>query len=307
MSSNPNCILCGEVLRVYEHLQGTERYSAECNKCGKFWSASFNDTSLGAMTDDDRAMLSAFKRELYEHESPVPNLDTLDNEEHIVNIVARYNQKSINEKLDNLVWFLAKQTKYFGDEVDLDLNTDQPITFSKNRFELENIYNLGKELGRYSSHSMIGSVLPTKVTGDGWAKFEEFKKAGPMSQKCFVAMSCNPELSEIFENGIKRAVEEAGYQPIFIEREEHNEKICDLIVAEIRSSRFLVADITGQRPNVYYEAGFAHGLDKEVIWTCRASEIDDAHFDTRQYNHIVWDNPDDLKTKLLNRIRATII
>lgn len=120
-------------------------------------------------------------------------------------------------------------------------------------------------------------------------------------------MSCSDQLREMYENGIKRAVEETGFTPVFIEREEHNEKICDLIIAEIRSSRFLIADVTEQRQNVYYEAGFAHGLNKDVIFTCRQDEMDKVHFDTRQYNHIVWENAEDLRNKLIYRIKATVI
>lgn len=99
---------------------------------------------------------------------------------------------------------------------------------------------------------------------------QEIKQSGPSSNKCFVAMSCSDDLRDAYDNGIKKAVEEAGYVPVFIEREEHNKKICDLIIANILECKFLVADVTGQRQNVYYEAGFAHGLNRQVIWNIRA-------------------------------------
>jgi len=60
------------------------------------------------------------------------------------------------------------------------------------------------------------------------------------------------------------------------------------------------------RGGVYFEAGFAMGLGIPVIWTVRKDQIEQVHFDTRQYNHIVYDSPEDLKQKLCNRIRATI-
>ena len=87
---------------------------------------------------------------------------------------------------------------------------------------------------------------------------------------------------------------------------EHNGKIDDFIVAQIRRSGLLVADFTGHRGGVYFEAGFAMGLGIPVIWTCRDSDIDELHFDTRQYNHIAWTNPQDLQERLQNRIAATI-
>ncbi len=87
---------------------------------------------------------------------------------------------------------------------------------------------------------------------------------------------------------------------------EHNGKIDDLIIAEIRKSGLLVADFTKQRGGVYFEAGFAMGLGIPVIWTCRSDDVEKLNFDTRQYNHIIWTDADDLKKKLQLRIEASI-
>ncbi len=89
--------------------------------------------------------------------------------------------------------------------------------------------------------------------------------------------------------------------------DEFNDKVCDRMVAEIRRSRFLVADVTGQRQAVYFEAGYAMALGLPVIFTCREDEIDNCNFDTRQYNHIVWKSPEDLRERLKSRIEATIV
>jgi nucleoside 2-deoxyribosyltransferase len=67
-----------------------------------------------------------------------------------------------------------------------------------------------------------------------------------------------------------------------------------------------VADFTGQRHGVYFEAGFAQGLGLPVIWTCREDHVKNLHFDTRQQNHITWEQSDDLREKLKNRIWAVI-
>lgn len=102
------------------------------------------------------------------------------------------------------------------------------------------------------------------------------------------------------------AVREAGYKPIRMDVKEHNEKICDAIIAEIRKSKFVVADFTGHRGGVYFEAGYALGLGLLLIWTCRKDDLEGAHFDTRQYNHIVWESNEELFEKLRRRIEATI-
>jgi hypothetical protein len=59
------------------------------------------------------------------------------------------------------------------------------------------------------------------------------------------------------------------------------------------------------RPGVYFELGFAMGLGIKVIRSCREDEIDQAHFDTRQYNHIVWNTLGELRERLVARMNAT--
>src|SRR5262249_50064176 len=53
-------------------------------------------------------------------------------------------------------------------------------------------------------------------------------------------------------------------------------------------------------------APLAMGRELPVIWLCRADQIDAAHLGTRQYNHIVWKEPANLREKLAVRIRAVV-
>jgi hypothetical protein len=81
-----------------------------------------------------------------------------------------------------------------------------------------------------------------------------------MSPTAFVAMWFSDYMMEFFSKHISKAIEEEGYVPFIISLKEHNEDICDNIIAEIRKSKFLIADFTGQRGDVYFEARFAYGL-----------------------------------------------
>ena len=82
--------------------------------------------------------------------------------------------------------------------------------------------------------------------------------------------------------------------------------ISDEIMAEIRRSRFVVADYTGHRNGVYFEAGFALGLGLTVIPTCRDDEISELHFDIKHLNTLGWKTPAELADGLNRRIRAVI-
>ena len=117
-------------------------------------------------------------------------------------------------------------------------------------------------------------------------------------------------MDEVWEEGFRPAIRDAGYEGVRIDRKEHLSKIDDEIIAEIRRARFLVADFTqgetGPRGGVYYEAGFAHGLNIPVVFTCRKDALEKIHFDTRQYPHIVWETPGELRDSLAKRISAVL-
>jgi hypothetical protein len=91
----------------------------------------------------------------------------------------------------------------------------------------------------------------------------------------------------------------ASFHAIRIDKEHHNEKICDKILTEIRRGQFVVADYTQQKGGVYFEDGFAMGLGRQVIRCCRVDDLKwGPHFDTRQYPHILWRTYKDLREQL---------
>lgn len=156
-----------------------------------------------------------------------------------------------------------------------------------------------------------------EFTGKGFDYLDSLD-AGANTKQAFVAMWFDPTMREAWRLGFAPAIRDAGYEPFRIDGLQHNGKIDDAIVAAIKKSRFLIADFTcggvetesGFQPNprggVYYEAGLAHGLGMEVIFTCREDRMAWLHFDTRQFAHIVWKTPADLREQLYNRIAATL-
>lgn len=157
-----------------------------------------------------------------------------------------------------------------------------------------------------SAMSMTSYVL----TVGGYARLADLNTTTIDSSQGFVAMWFAPTLEEAWERGIRSGIEDAGYKAVRIDQKEHLNKIDDEIIAEIKRSRFVVADFTqgddGARGGVYYEAGFAHGLGIPVIFSCRSDVLHKVHFDTRQYNHIIWNNPEDLRRSISTRISAVI-
>ena len=113
-------------------------------------------------------------------------------------------------------------------------------------------------------------------------------------------------MDDVFQNAIQPAIEQAGYRATRVDIVEHNDWIMDKVLGDIRLAPFVVADFTGNRNGVYFEAGFAHRLGKPVINTCREEDFNKAHFDTKQLNHVLWKSAEELQTKLYFRIVGTV-
>jgi len=153
-----------------------------------------------------------------------------------------------------------------------------------------------------------GSEKQFKIAPAGWEHLESLKGTNIESNQGFVAMWFDDRMQNVYDTAISLGVLNAGYKPHRVDQREHNNKIDDEIIAQIRRSRFVVADFTGHRGGVYYEAGFSQGIGLEVIWTCEKKDIKNLHFDIRQYNCIPWENDalNDFEKKLTFRIESVL-
>lgn len=220
--------------------------------------------------------------------------------------VARGAPSSVGARVDRLLLNLAHMSDFAGASLDGDALLDHPLGYCTGPeefdFFLRHLHAAGLVTGE-----MFGSPLYTAaLTVAGWARVQELERPSTETRQCFVAMSFAPELAGAYDRGIAPAVEEAGYRPLVLSREEHADRVDERIVLELNRSRFVVADFTQQRQSVYFEAGYALGRGVPVIWTCRASEEEALHFDTRQYNYIFWKTEEELRERLYTRIRTML-
>ena len=160
---------------------------------------------------------------------------------------------------------------------------------------------------RIEELTMLQSVDGIPSTPGGYSRVDA-RTAGAVSAQAFVAMWFHDSMNDVYDHAIEPAIEDAGYDPVRIDRIHFTNPITEEIEAQIRQSRFVVADVThgddGARGGVYLEVGLSLGLNIPVIFT--AKEGTKPHFDTSTYPHICW-KPDDLpafRTALTNRILA---
>jgi len=85
---------------------------------------------------------------------------------------------------------------------------------------------------------------------------------------------------------------------------EHSKNILDLIREKIRTLDAVVADTTGQNPNVFYEVGYSHAAQTPTILTSRRdSKIP---FDLQSHHHVFYEDTVQLCEKLERRPKATL-
>lgn len=215
---------------------------------------------------------------------------------------------SFHDRADKILSELEKKTVYAGEYIEVDKSWIS-WGWCLNDAELQELISyLTSTTARLESRRVLGGSGSYKIIAKGWEHLESIKRINVDSQQGFVAMWFGNSLQDIYNNTISQAIVEAGFKPHRVDQREHNNKIDDEIIAEIRKSRFVLADFTGHRGGVYFEAGFAKGLGIEVFWTCRKDDIDNLHFDIRQYNCIDWelDKLEEFKKRITFRIESVI-
>jgi hypothetical protein len=250
---------------------------------------------------------------VYQHSAgvAVPQIDAQNIEQ-----IKQRRLLHFSERVDRALSFLAVRTN-IGGVIAIDaigsqsrdvLNEFLALTETEDADEAQSMLKmLGGDMG------LVGRVQDTLfyLLPKGWTRVDELQRSDIHSSQAFIAMWFDESTEEPFKNGLYKAIYDSGFDPRRVDQQHHHlNKVDDEIIAEIRRSRFLVADFTcasGKvRGGVYFEAGFAMGLNIPIIWTCKETSFQDLHFDTRQYPHISWKDSTDLYMQLKARIGALI-
>lgn len=295
------CPLCGSEEARIERQPGRDAYDVACPVCDRYsFRPGVEEALRSGAHDADRELLSGLARQAYEAGGRLEL--RADNLEQLVRSASL--PRNPLDAVELLLLYLGDRQKSFSEYVTIRPHRF-PVAVARSVKDFGYVADLLLELG-FAELWDDAFRDQFRLTAAGWRRLEELRATRPDSRQAFVAMWFAEEMAPAWREGFRPALEDTGYRPVRIDVVQHNEQIDDRIVAEIRRSGLVVADFTGGRGGVYFEAGFAMGLGIPVIWTCRADHIQHVHFDTRQYNHILWERPGDLREKLRLRIEATL-
>ena len=221
--------------------------------------------------------------------------------------------KTPKEKFDNLFNSLYSMQKYDGETVSIVRIVSAPDFYYKHFFKSndECFYYIKTlhQAGLINCEFQRDTELPIEfnTTFKGLNYYLELSEKGNLSNKCFVAMSFNSDMRETRE-AIKAALFKNDYVPIVIDEQliDSSQTINDAIISAIRSCKFCISDFTQQKDGVYFESGFAIGLGKSVIYTCRKDWFEKSHFDTNHFPHLIYSTNEELTDMLDKKIKAWI-
>lgn len=224
------------------------------------------------------------------------------------------------ERVDLLVLHLADAAPP-GERIDLDPYDLVATLGTANASQARWVIGQALALGWVDSAMPLdyGDAAPVHraaLTVQGWQHQAALLQRGAGSRHAFMAMVFNdPELTALFEQHLKPAVAATGFD---LRTTEHERKTAGLIDhrmrVEIRTSRFVVCDLTHHNRGAYWEAGFAEGIGRPVFFTCRRDVAEHAdaaqrpHFDTAHQLIVRWDaaDPAPAMRELQDVIRATL-
>ena len=302
-ADSPTCLLCNKEIDEKPHSSAVDqRY--HCSICGE---VALQKEFPVERYRKVRHILSGWTRERSEKQEKTMIImaDDAPPVEDGIAVKAILNlptiPHTIDEQIMKLLEAIHRKSAFFGDEISIKTSQDYPFAYLEH-FERsgELVRPFSKMLSQVIKLGWLnrpsGNIYKVELTIEGLRVLEKARRVTPETFDCFIAMPFGDELLDrIYKEAMVPAILAAGYRPIQMAYLEHNNNIIDEMLGNIKRSRFLVADLTHQNQNVYYEAGFAQGLGIPVTYTVHEEHADDIKFDTQHTNQIRWTDSDELQ------------
>ena len=277
-------------------------YSAACEVCGSY-RMTFQAYHSSLRRKEGDFWLRAAARQHWEIAGG-PLLIALDEMDKLAD---EHSATSVAQNVAKLLNYVVRRSPRPSTDVPIRFETDYTVVDALAPEELA--FYLGHlcDAGLITETGAFGAAQHDRrtyrMTVKGWGHVLGTSASSAEHGRVFVAMWFHESMTFVYQDGIRSALMDTGYEPICMSEVFHNDDINFAILAEIRRAQFVIADITGARGGVYFEAGFAKALGRDVFFTCREENFaTDKHFDVEHFQHTLWKDPADLKTKLREKI-----
>ena len=296
MNSAP-CPVCQADCLVNEGVNadgvGADASTYDCEVCGKFEASRtlLSANILNHLTVPQHAALSHKIRRSQSAGGAVPKL-TAHNVE-----LGKLKSPMPSEQARNLILMIGDILSE-GPEIVRELPICLPawVGAASRQTAMRLVGDLaGKGLISGNERGIVGPGdrwINIYLTLDGWLKYEEYKNGQQPGKHGFIALPFSEADLDQFVNGHVRPVTEAlGYPLEDMRIAAKAGLIDDLMRQHIRDARFVLAEVTHDNRGAYWEAGYAEGLGKPVVYLCRRAEFKNVHFDTNHCTTVIWDEP----------------
>lgn len=310
------CVVCNTELKTtppYDHLRDATAFS--CYRCGDFVLSGSLITTLPSILQENKNADVKISHALRIMQRINKNVELSTS---TIDAILEKPLPRPQEQADLLIRWLAEHSDNPGDEVSLDpIEHHLSIIGAKTKegvvLVLSHLIEKGLVQGKLTQ-TLSGRYIglgELALTFDGWNHYETLLKGGTTYRKAFMAMKFGDiDLNAVLENVFKPSVKMAGFDLVKLDDEPRAGLIDDRLRVEIQSSDFLIADLTHANNGAYWEAGYAEGLGKPVIYTCEKEQFDSekTHFDTNHHLTVIWDKsaPEQAGDLLKATIRATL-
>ena len=216
---------------------------------------------------------------------------------------------------ENLIRFIGDEVSRSGENI-ITLPRHICAIIGSSRYQ--SVLDLAKELWerrllridpRGAATGLIEDII---LALDGWERYEARKRGEFEGKYGFIAMQFDdPDLDVFVRDVVKPAVKDGiGYELVDMREVAQSGVIDNIMRVRIRDSAFVIADLTHDNRGAYWEAGYAEGLGKSVIYICEKTKFEDAstHFDTNHCTTVPWSrsDPDGFRQKLIATLRRSL-
>jgi hypothetical protein len=288
-------------------------WAYNCQRCGQFSLADIaharaetklpSNPRLGAIT-------SHIIRKMQRGRQP-PRID----DKLLQTIWAEGKLPSPAQQADTLIQLIAERDSTPGQFVNFTAAELPGLIGTGDEVETSGRHGLSFILDHLKNDGLVDNRSPLsppeaiglRLTFAGWRRLEDLQRNIAESTTAFMAMKFGRALTDtLYLSYLKPAVKQAGFDLRRLDERPQPGLIDQRMEVELRTAKFVVAELSYGNRGAYWEAGFAHGLGKPVFYLCDGARFRrvGTHFDTNHHFTILWDAGnmtkagDDLKTAI---------